>query len=80
MSFSTGVNDDYPDDRYMTFTEASEILGSGNHTRIRKLVLAGKIPSYKIPDTSKLRVKKSELIKLVNENSQLDNQPEHSIK
>lgn len=80
MSFSTDVNEDCPEDRFMTFTEASEFLGSGNHTRIRKLVLAGKIPSYKIPDTSKLRVKKSELIHLIKENFQLENQAEHSTK
>ena len=68
MNFSSGINDNYPFDRYLTFTEASEILGSGDHTRIRKLVLTGKLPSYRIPDTKKLRIKKSELLQLLNEN------------
>ena len=72
MNFSSGINDNYPFDRYLTFTEASEILGSGNHTRIRNLVLAGKLPSYRIPDAKKLRIKKSELLQLLNETNQVD--------
>ena len=72
MNFSSGINDNYPFDRYLTFTEASEILGSGNHTRIRNLVLTGKLPSYRIPDAKKLRIKKSELLHLLNETNQLD--------
>jgi len=72
MNFSSGINDNYPFDRYLTFTEASEILGSGNHTRIRNLVLAGKLPSYRIPDAKKLRIKKSELLHLLNKANQVD--------
>ena len=72
MNFSSGINDNYPFDRYLTFTEASEILGSGNHTRIRNLVLTGRLPSYRIPDAKKLRIKKSELLHLLNETNQLD--------
>mgnify|MGYP001202747723 len=72
MNFSSGINDNYPFDRYLTFTEASEILGSGNHTRIRNLVLAGKLPSYRIPDAKKLRIKKSELLHLLNKTNQVD--------
>ena len=72
MNFSSGINDNYPFDRYLTFTEASEILGSGNHTRIRNLVLTGRLPSYRIPDAKKLRIKKSELLHLLNETNQVD--------
>jgi len=72
MNFSSGINDKYPFDRYLTFTEASEILGTGNHTRIRNLVLTGKLPSYKIPDAKKLRIKKSELLQLLHEKNQVD--------
>jgi len=75
MNFSSGINDNYPYDRFLTFTEASEILGSGNHTRIRNLVLTGKLPSYKIPDAKKLRIKKSELIQLLHETNQVDKLP-----
>jgi excisionase family DNA binding protein len=72
MNFSSGIDDKYPFDRYLTFTEASEILGTGNHTRIRNLVLTGKLPSYKIPDAKKLRIKKSELLQLLYETNQVD--------
>ena len=65
MNFILGVNDTYPDERFITFTEAAEILGTGNHTRVRKLVLSGDLPAYKIPGSSKLRVKKSELLLLL---------------
>ena len=75
MNFSTGIHNNYPFDRYLTFTEASEILGSGNHTRIRNLVLTGKLPSYKIPETKKLRIKESELLQLLNETTQVDKLP-----
>ena len=62
MSFIQGKHDSYLCDRFLTFTEASEILGTGNHTHIRNLVLSGKLPSYRIQNVVKLRVKKSELI------------------
>jgi excisionase family DNA binding protein len=75
MNFSTGLDDNYPFDRYLTFTEASEILGSGNHTRIRNLVLTGKLPSYRIPEAKKLRIKKSELLQLLNETTQVEKLP-----
>ena len=75
MNFSSGINDNYPYDRFLTFTEASEILGSGNHTRIRNLVLTGKLPSYKIPEAKKLRIKKSELLQLLHETNQVDKLP-----
>lgn len=65
MNFIPGVNDTYPDERFITFTEAAQILGSGNHTRVRKLVLSGVLPAYQIPGSSKFRVKKSELLLLL---------------
>ena len=71
MNFSSGINDNYPFARYLTFTEASEILGSGNHTDT-ELVLTGRLPSYRIPDAKKLRIKKSELLHLLNETNQVD--------
>lgn len=67
MSFALGVNDTYEHDRFLIFTEAAEILGSGNHTRIRNLVLSGKLTAYQIPGIPKLRVKKSELLNLLHE-------------
>ena len=64
MNFILGVNDTYPDERFITFTEAAEILGTGNHTRVRKLVLSGDLSAYKIPAHLNL-VKKSELLLLL---------------
>lgn len=62
--YKFGKEDSYPHDRYLTFTEAASLLGSGNHTRIHKLVIKGDLPAYSIPLTKKLRVKKSELLTL----------------
>ena len=64
--YKFGKEDNYQHDRYLTFTEASTLLGSGNHTRIHKLVIKGDLPAYSIPLTKKLRVKKSELLSLFN--------------
>lgn len=65
MTFISGKNDNYEGDRFITFSEAAEILGSGNHTRIRKLVLSGTLTSYQIPLVEKLRVKKSAVLALI---------------
>ena len=64
--FKFGKDYSYPHDRYLTFPEAASLLGSGNHTRIHKLVIKGDLPAYSIPLTKKLRVKKSELLSLFN--------------
>ena len=65
MNYFSGINDTYPNERFITFTEAAEILGSGNHTRVRKLVLSGEITAYQIPGVRKLRVRKSDLLRLL---------------
>ena len=64
--FKYGKENSYPHDRYLTFTEAASLLGSGKHTRIHNLVIKGDLPAYSIPLTKKLRVKKSELLSLFN--------------
>tara|TARA_B110000003_G_scaffold12218_1_gene12279 strand:+ start:1355 stop:1576 length:222 start_codon:yes stop_codon:yes gene_type:complete len=64
--FKYGKEDSYPHDRYLTFTEAASLLGSGKHTRVHNLVIKGDLPAYSIPLTKKLRVKKSELLSLFN--------------
>ena len=58
--YRQGKADTYQSDRFLTFTEAAEILGYGNHTRISEMVNSGVLPSYIIPLSKKLRVKKSE--------------------
>ena len=81
MTFKSGKNDNYQEDRFITFSEAAEILGSGNHTRIRNLVLSGSLVSYKIPLTDKLRVKKSAVLALIHFDGNSENLPKlHSSK
>tara|TARA_X000000950_G_scaffold129649_1_gene162027 strand:- start:3395 stop:3625 length:231 start_codon:yes stop_codon:yes gene_type:complete len=68
MKFRKGLNDQYTGERYLTLTEASEYLGSGSHIRVSKLIKSGKLRGYKIPSISKLRVSKTELLKLITPN------------
>ena len=56
-------------EEFLPFTEAAKLLGSGNHTRITALVKEGKLPAYSLPLTPKLRVKKSELLGLIQPSS-----------
>ena len=49
---------------YLTFSDASTLLGSGNHTRITKLVKKGALQAYILPLTPKLRVRKSDVLRL----------------
>ena len=58
-------------EHYLRFIDAATILGSGNHTRITitALVKEGKLPAYSLPLTPKLRVKKSELLGLIQPSS-----------
>ena len=63
--YRQGKADTYQSDRFLTFTEAAEILGYANHTRISEMVNSGVLPSYIIPLSKKLRVKKSEFHSLV---------------
>ena len=58
--YRQGKADTYQSDRFLTFTEAAEILGYANHTKISEMVNSGVLPSYIIPLSKKLRVKKSE--------------------
>ena len=72
MKYHKGLADDYPYDRFLTFTEASELLGSGSHHRISLLVKNGILTGYRIPLIPKLRVKKSELLELIKLNQAND--------
>ena len=60
------------EDIYLTFTDAAKQLGSGKHTRIHNLVIEGRLPAYSIPLTTKLRVKKSELLSILKTNKVID--------
>ncbi|MDC0369478.1 hypothetical protein OAN13_07260 [Opitutales bacterium] len=51
-------------EEFLAFSEAANLLGSGNHTRITKLVKQGILPAYSLPLTTKLRVKRSDVFKI----------------
>ena len=53
------------DERYLTFTEAVKLLGSGTNNRIRNFVREGKVQSYRLPLTSGLRVRESDILSLI---------------
>ena len=53
------------DERYLTFTDAVKLLGSGTNNRIRNFVRNGKIQSYRLPLTRGLRVRESEVLDLI---------------
>ena len=53
------------DERYLTFTDAVKLLGSGTNNRIRNFVRNGKIQSYRLPLTRGLRVRVSEVLDLI---------------
>ena len=53
------------DERYLTFTEAVKLLGSGTNARIRNFVREGKVQSYRLPLTSGLRVRESDILSLI---------------
>ncbi|MFL2912163.1 MAG: hypothetical protein ACJZ5X_01750 [Opitutales bacterium] len=63
--YRQGIADTYQSDRFLSFTEAAAMLGYANHTKISEMVNSGVLPSYTIPLTKKLRVKKSEFHSLV---------------
>jgi hypothetical protein len=52
-------------DHLLTFSDAASLLGSGTHTRITKLVKQGTLPAYSLPLTPRLRVRKSDVLGLV---------------
>ena len=52
-------------ERYLTFTEAVKLLGAGTNNRIRNFVREGRVPSYRLPLTSGLRVRESDILSLI---------------
>ena len=52
------------EDKFLPFSVAVTLLGSGNHTRIAQLVKQGILPAYSLPLTDKLRVKQSDVFNL----------------
>ena len=64
MAYRMGFQDDYPGERFLTFTEASEFLGIRNYSRISEMVRKGILPAFELPETDRYRVRKSDLLDL----------------
>lgn len=62
MAFKWGSSDDYPDERFVSIGEASEILGFKTRSRVIRLIKDGTLTTYRLPDTPKVRIKKSQLL------------------
>ena len=52
------------DERFLTFTDAVKILGTGTGNRVRNFVRDGRVRAYRLPHVSGLRVRKSEILSL----------------
>ena len=64
MNFGYGKNDTYEGERFITFTEAAEILNFNSHTKISTLVENGLLEAYTLPLTTRIRVRKSKILNL----------------
>ena len=60
-----GARDIYAGERYLTFSEASEFLGIRSYSRISEMVRNGFLPAFELPDTDRLRVRKSDVLALI---------------
>ncbi len=64
MNFGYGKNDSYKGERFITYTEAAEILNFDSHTKISILVNSGFLKAYTLPLTTRVRVRKSTILHL----------------
>lgn len=65
MKYKTGTRDDYAGERFLTFSEASDFLGIRSYSRISEMVRKGMLPAFELPDTDRLRVRKSDVLALI---------------
>ena len=65
MRYRMGLMDDYRSERFITFSEASEILGIRSYSRVSEMVKAGTLAGFELPDTDRLRVRKSDVMALI---------------
>ena len=59
---------EYCGERFITFSEASEILGVRSYSRISSMVRGGLLRAYELPETDRLRVRQSEIVSLIQKN------------
>lgn len=64
MKYRKGIMDDYSGERFVTFSEASEMLGIKSYSRISEMVRQGFLKSFELPLTDRLRVRKTDVIAL----------------
>jgi ribosomal protein L19E len=64
MNFGYGKEDNYKNERFITYTEAADILSLHSHSKIAELVKKGVVKSYQIPLTDRVRVRKSRILSL----------------
>jgi len=62
MIFKWGSSDDYPNERFVTISEASDMLGFKTRSKVLELIRNGILSTYKLPDTTRVRIRKSELL------------------
>jgi len=60
--------------KYLTFTDAVKLLGSGTGERIRNVVRDGKIQAYRLPNVVGLRVRNDDVLNLITVSSAKDDQ------
>jgi len=60
--------------KYLTFTDAVKLLGSGTGERIRNFVRDGKIQAYRLPNVVGLRVRNDDVLNLITVSSAKDDQ------
>jgi hypothetical protein len=69
MNFGYGKEDTYKCERFITFTEAADILSLHSHSKIAELVKRGVVKSYQLPLTDRVRVRKSRILSLLQNSS-----------
>ena len=57
-----GFSDDYQHERFVTIAEAAEVQGLKIRSRVLRLIQDGTLTTYHLPDTTKVRIKKSQLL------------------
>jgi hypothetical protein len=65
-------------DRFVTFTEASEILGIRSYSRVSSMIREGLLQAYELPETERLRVRQSAIISLIQKNKKQGKEKENT--
>lgn len=79
MNFGYGKEDSYKHERFITYTEAADILSLHSHSKIAGLVKKGVVESYQIPLTDRVRVRKSRILSLLQTNLNPDQSNDFEI-